>query len=257
MTDATTRAIEQLYAVAPGAFTRERNARAAALAKAGHAAEAKAIRELRRPPAPLWAANQLAHAEPERLAAFLEGVERVRRTQLSDPRAAAGALQRERAELEALVGRAGELLEGQGQRLTVETRRRISSALLGAAADRRLADDLRHGRLTVEPPPPGFEVLAASGRPDLRLVAGGKSRQASREAEAAQRVQAEREQERQRREAEAARRAAAEREAATRLADAERLAREVADARGRLRDARRAARAAEAAARKARRSPRG
>ena len=86
MTDLPSDAIAKLYAVPLGAFTRERDALAAALTKDKRADEARAVRQLRRPSAPLWATNQLAHAERERLDAFLEGIVQVRKAQLRDPR---------------------------------------------------------------------------------------------------------------------------------------------------------------------------
>jgi colicin import membrane protein len=167
-------AIARLYAVPLGAFTRERDALAATLAKNDRAAEARAVRQLRRPSAPLWATNQLAHAEADRLEAFLDGVAEVRKTQLRDPRAAAEGLARQRRELQQLVRRAGELLMKQGSRATPDAVRRISDTLLGAAVDRQHADELRHGRLTRELAAPGFEVLTGGRADHLQLVRGGK-----------------------------------------------------------------------------------
>ena len=171
MTKHSDEAITKLYAVPLDAFTRERNTLAAALAKAGQADRARAVRELRRPSAPLWATNQLARVDAERLEAFLDSVVQIRKTQLRDPRAATEALTRQRRELQHLVRQAGELLAKHGARATPEAERRISDTLLGAAVDRDRADELRHGRLTQELAAPGFEVLAGTGRPGhLRLV---------------------------------------------------------------------------------------
>jgi hypothetical protein len=168
-------AITKLYAVPLDAFTRERNTLAAALAKAGQTDRARAVRQLRRPSAPLWATNQLARVDSERLEAFLDSVVQIRKTQLRDPRAATEALTRQRRELQHLVRQAGELLAKHGARATPEAERRISDMLLGAAVDRDRADELRHGRLTQELAAPGFEVLAGTGRPGhLRLVRGGQ-----------------------------------------------------------------------------------
>jgi hypothetical protein len=168
-------AITKLYAVPLDAFTRERNALATALTKAGHADQARVMRQLRRPSASLWATNQLARIDAERLEAFLESVVQIRKTQLRDPRAAAEALTRQRRELQHLVRRAGELLAKHGTRATPETERRISDTLLGAAVDRDRADELRHARLTQELAAPGFEVLAGTERPGhLQLVRGGQ-----------------------------------------------------------------------------------
>lgn len=205
----TARLLEELYAVPPSTFTRERNARAAVLAKAGHADEARTVKQLRRPSPSLWATNQLARKEAKRLAAFIDAVGRIRAALLRDPRAAAEALRQQRVELEALVQRAGEELSSQGYRLTPDMARRISDTLLGAAVDRRLAEDLRHGRLTAELAPPGFEVLGgASGAGPLRLLPGGaapQEKETREKAESARRAkarEAEEARQRERREAE-------------------------------------------------------
>jgi hypothetical protein len=257
------RLIQELYAFPPGDFTRERNARAAALVKAGHADQARALKQLRKPTASLWAVNQLAREEPTRLAALVEAVGHARAAQLRDPRAAGEALRRQRTELDALVEKAGEVLSGQGHRLTPALSRRIADTLLGAAVDRRLADDLRHGRLLAELPAPGFEIFSAvSGAGRLRVLPGGKTeREKAETAESARQARAqtaEEERQRRRREAEALDREAAAREAAAR--EVERKAAEaaaaLAESRRRLQEARRQAKAAAAAARKARRSSR-
>jgi hypothetical protein len=258
--DPVARAIEQLYRIPPSAFTRERNAMAIALRKAGEPAQAHAVSQLRRPSAPLWATNQLAHEDPTRLAELIDSVERVRLTQLRDTRAAGEALKRQRAELDELVARAGNLLARQGYRATPRIQRRISDTLLGAAVDPPRAHELREGRLTQELSAPGFEVLAGAPRGNLRLVQGGPTQpgQAAGSREVERRAQAERERQRRDREAEELERAAAARQSdaveATR--EAEELARKLTAARTRVREAQRASKAAGAAARKARRGSR-
>jgi hypothetical protein len=264
-TDPTLRALQQLYAVPPSAFVRERDAAAAALKNAGHTAGARSVRRLRKPSATLWATNQLARTEATRLAAFLDSVDHLRTAQLRDPLAAAAALRRQRGELEALVQRASALLATQGAHATAQARQRISNTLLGAAVDRRLAVELRQGRLRAEVTAPGFEVLAGVPRAARRLHLVVPPRQAAPapkgepdtdlKAEATRKAEAT---ERARRQQEADE---LERALAARQETADRLAREVADlgrslaaARERLRVARRAATIAAAAARKARRA---
>jgi hypothetical protein len=259
--DPLARAIEQLYRIPPSAFTRERNAKARALRKAGQPAQAHAVSQLRRPSAPLWVTNQLAHQDPKRLAGFIDSVEHVLRLQLRDPRAAGAALQRQRAELDALVAQAGDLLARHGYRGTPATLRRISDTLLGAAVDRHRAQELREGRLTQELSAPGFEVLAGAQRGrHLRLVPEGQTQRGQRapSQEAERRAQAEQERERRDRAAEELERAAAVRQsAAVEVArEAEELARKLTAARARVREAQRESKAAVAAARKARRGPR-
>jgi hypothetical protein len=267
MADRFARVIEELYRVAPDAFLRERKARAAALKKAGEPAQAHAVSQLKRPSPPLWATNQLAHEAPEQLAAFLDNAERVVRLQLSDPRQAGEALRRQRAELDALVARAGELLARQNSRATPATLRRISDTLLGAAVDRDRAQELRRGRLTQELSPPGFEVLAGAPRGGhLKLVPSGPAprgeetrppprREETSARQAERRTQVEEQRQRRDREAEALERAAAERQsAADEVArEIEELARKLGAARTRLAEAQRASKTAAARAREARR----
>src|SRR5258708_17992760 len=168
------RALERLYAVAPKDFTRARNTLAAELRQAHDLDAAREVARLRRPSAPLWAVNQLArHARPA-LERFLDAVDRLRRTQLSDPRGAMEAMRAERVQLEALVQRAEQALAEVGYSPSAEGRRRISDTLLGAAADRRHAEALMHGRLTEELHAPGFDAL--TGATPLRVVQGGTPR---------------------------------------------------------------------------------
>jgi hypothetical protein len=173
--------ISELYALPLADFTRARNARAAALKAAGRPADALVVRELRRPPVTLWAVNRLAQTDAEPLATFVASVDEIRRTQLRDPRAASETVQRQRAALDALVGRATALLAEQGQRATPAAQRRIADTLLGAAVDREHAEALTAGRLTEELPAPGFEVLAgAAGGRHLRLVSNERDEEPAR-----------------------------------------------------------------------------
>src|SRR5919109_51646 len=224
------RALERLYAVSPREFTRARNTLAAELRKSRDLEAARAVAGLRRPTASLWAVNQLARHAQAPLTRFLDAVERLRRTQLSDPRGAMDAMRAERAQLETLVQRAEQALSEAGYSASAQTRRRIGDTLLGAAADRHHAEALAHGRLTEELQAPGFDALTGAGR--LRLVQGGAGRDGAerrvqtraqeakaraREAKAQARDAKARERtakaEQQRQEAEARRRAAAERAA--------------------------------------------
>src|SRR5215467_8130677 len=173
LTSDVTRAIDELYAVPPKEFSSARNAKAAALKAAGRAADADAVRRLAKPSPFLWATNQPARLDAERVAHFVDVVRRVRQSQLRDPRTAAEGMQTIRTELHA---RATEVLTKAGYRVPAAGTARIANTLLGAAADAGLVDDLRHGRLAAELAAPGFEVLAGvePGR-RLKLVRGGKT----------------------------------------------------------------------------------
>jgi len=229
------RHIEDLFAAPLKEFTDARNAKVAGLSAAGHGAEAKLLERLGKPTVSLWAVNQLARLAPKQLSHFIDLVQQARRNQLRDPRAAAEAMQAQRAELTTLTRRAAEAINEAAHRASPAALGRISNTLLAAAVDRHLAEDLRHGRLTAELPAPGFEVLAGvSPGADLKVLPGGRaSRRVSEEATAQQaRERAERE--RLAQETEAARREAKERAAA-----AERAGQEVRDLERQLAEAQR------------------
>jgi len=254
--------LEELFTAPPSAFTKERNARAAALKKAGRHDAAEALRRLRRPNASLWATNQLGRLDATRLAAFIDAVGDLRRTQLRDPRAAGEALRRQRSALDALLEVAGKHLADNGLNATPEVLRRISNTLQGAAVDRQRTDELRHGRLTEELSAPGFEVFEGAGPGRLRVVPGGKAETPAHTAERAQARRAAQEARQQRaeedrqaaREAREREHAAREQKAAAERAqkEVEELAGKLAEARRRLSETRRGAKAAQAAARKPR-----
>ena len=107
-----TRVIDELYAVPPKEFSSARNATAASLKAAGHVKEAQAVRQLGKPSPFLWATNQLGRQDPEGVARFVDVVNRVRRSQLHDPRTAAEGMKTIRAELQALTNRAADVLIG-------------------------------------------------------------------------------------------------------------------------------------------------
>lgn len=235
------RHIEELFAVPLKEFTSARNGKAAALTASGHGEEAQVLRRLGRPQVSLWAVNQLARLVPEQVNEFVDLVQQARSNQLRDPRAAAEAMQAQRAKLSALTKRAAEAMTKAAYRASSEALGRISNTLLGAAVDRRLAEDLRRGRLTAELPAPGFEVLAGvRAGTALRALPGGRaSRRVTDERresdEAATRQARERaERERLAQEAETARR-----EATARAEAAERVGQEVQDLKRQLAEAQR------------------
>ena len=254
MTSDARSAIDALYGVPPKEFTGARNAKAAALKAAGHAADADAVRRLAKPSPVLWATNQLARLDPERVAHFVDVVHRVRQSQLRDPRTAGEGMQTIRAELATLTNHAAEVLTNAGYQAQASAPARISNTLLGAAVDPQLVDDLRNGRLAAELSAPGFEVLAgvAPGRV-LKLVRGGKGAERPHERAEAARAREQAERARRAQEAQARRRDAERRaaEAAHAADEVRELERQLADARRKLRAAEREAAAAAERARRA------
>ena len=162
MTSDVTRVIDELYAVPPKEFSSARNATAASLKPAGHVKEAQAVRQLGKPSPSLWATNQLGRQDPEGVARFVDVVNRVRRSQLHDPRTAAEGMKTIRAELQALTNRAADVLTKAGYRISPATSARISNTVLAAAVDAGQVDDLRHGRLSAELAAPRFTSRSPS-----------------------------------------------------------------------------------------------
>src|SRR5262245_9434725 len=229
------RHIAEQFAAPLKEFTTARKAKVAALNAAGHGGEAQLLERLAKPPVSLWAVNQLARLAPKEVGHFIDLVQLARRKQLSDPRAAAEALQALRAELTTLTKRAAEAMTKATYRASSAALGRISDTLLAAAVDRHLADDLRHGRLTAELPAPGFEVLAGiSAGADLKVLPGGRASRRGKEEAAAQQARERAERERLVQEAETARR-----EATAHAQAAERAGQEVRDLKRQLAEAQR------------------
>ena len=227
------RHIEELFAAPLKEFTSARNAKVAALNAAGHGAEAKLLERLGKPTVSLWAVNQLARLAPKQVSHFVDLVQQARRNQLRDPRAAAEAMQAQRAELTTLSKLAAQAMTKAAYRASSAALGRISNTLLAAAVDRHLAEDLQHGRLSAELPAPGFEVLAGvSAGADLKVLPGGRA--SRRVSEETQQARERAEHERLAQQAEAARREAIERAEA-----AERAGQEVRDLKRQLAEAQR------------------
>lgn len=155
--------VRRLLAVVPTEFTVARNRLVAALRQAGRGEEARAVARLRKPSPALWVTNQLARTDRRAVAAFIDAVARLRRTQLQDARVAGDALRAQRAALKGLVDNARELLTRADLAASRPTLRRVSDTLMGAAVDRRHAEALRHGELAEELPAPGFEAFGPHG----------------------------------------------------------------------------------------------
>jgi hypothetical protein len=181
--------LDRLSAVSPKEFVPTRNRLVAELRKAGRGSEAQAVARLRKPSPALWAITRLAATDRRSVGAFVDAVDRLRRLQLSDPRAAADALRNQRSALDALTTGARDLLRRSGLAASPTVLRRISDTLLGAAVDRRAAEALRRGEVTEELPAPGFEAFSGArvGSARLRLVPPrpAAARSASGDADAA------------------------------------------------------------------------
>lgn len=153
----------ELRRVPPDAFVATRDALSRRLRQDGDREGAAGVRRLRRPPAPLWALNQLADVAPDGVSELIRVGEALRDTTqeaLTGGGAALGRLSGEHARLvERLTAQALELLVDLPAPATTETRSRIWTMLRVASLDPALAPALAEGSLAEEPASTGFDSL--------------------------------------------------------------------------------------------------
>jgi hypothetical protein len=142
--------IDRLYGLPPGEFTRARNEAAGELRKAGQREAAERVKTLRKPTAVAAAVNRLVREHRGAVEKFLSAAATLRDVQLSGTGSLAGAVKRERAEVEGLIRIGGEA---------------VRQTLLAAAADDDAAQQLLEARLVRELEPRGFGTLLAHARP--------------------------------------------------------------------------------------------
>lgn len=146
---------DELYALPPADFTRERDERAKALRKEKRRDEADAVKALRKPTVAAWALNQLSRRRAKEVKRLLAAGEELRRAQDEllaggDRKAFQSAAAREREEVATLADEAAALVGEAGERTGPALREKISATLHAAALDEETAGELREGRLVRE-----------------------------------------------------------------------------------------------------------
>ena len=152
---AVEQAADELYALPPADFTRERDERAKALRKEGQRDEADAVKALRKPTVAAWALNQLARRRAKEVERLLAAGEELRAAQEEllaggDRKAFQSAAAKEREQVAKLAGEAAELAAEAGERASPALHEKISATLHAAALDEETAEELRAGRLVRE-----------------------------------------------------------------------------------------------------------
>jgi hypothetical protein len=253
---------DELYALAPEAFTAARNERSRQSRATGDSELAAQIARLARPTAAGWLANQVVRAYPDEVRALVELGDRLRAaTESGDGAALRELAPAQRQIVAALVGRARDVARAHQRAVSEAVSGELENTFRAALADSAAAGQLVQGRLQGALVPGGFTGPAPGARPrpqrakkprpTQRIDAAAEQRRAAREAEAAARAALESAGERLTRAEEEQR--AAVGEASTAADTVTRLTSELADARAIKARADAAARRAEAAVASARR----
>jgi hypothetical protein len=158
--------LDRLYGVPLDDFTSERDKLARELRIEKRAEEADQVKALRKPPVPVWAANQLARRNRRDVDLLLDAGHRLRESQRGllageDPEKFSQARETQREALRNLRKTAEELLaqeRGSAPEATVD--RVVKTAELASVSDED-RELLARGRLTEEGELSGFDALAA------------------------------------------------------------------------------------------------
>jgi hypothetical protein len=150
--------LDRLYAASLDEWVATRDAVAKELRGEGRREEADEVKKLRKPPAPVWAANQLARRRPRSVRRLIEAAEQLRTAQASGREDYATARAEERDALEAAVAEGRTILAEAGADSEAMSAR-LERTLQSAAANEQTAQALEAGRLDEELEASGFEAL--------------------------------------------------------------------------------------------------
>jgi hypothetical protein len=158
--------LDRLYGLPLDDFTRERDKLARELRGEKRAEDADSVKALRKPPVPVWAANQLARRNRRDVDLLLDAGHRLRESQRGllageDPEVFSQARATQREALRKLRRTAEDLLEqerGSAPEGTID--RVVKTAEIASVSDEG-RELLARGRLTEEGELSGFDALAA------------------------------------------------------------------------------------------------
>lgn len=161
--------LDELFSAPLKEFTKVRDSIVKRVKESGDPKLASEIKAYKKPSAVLWALNQLAFGERDRLEGLLEAKQRLEGSQAGGAgefREATRNFQSVVAETAAALAR---VLEAEGQKATPAIQRRLGEAIYAIATDEEAAHDLGEGRLTREPTGFGFGVAPASTEPEKKV----------------------------------------------------------------------------------------
>ncbi len=153
-------AADELYGLPPREFTAARDRLAADVRQTGDRELAAAIKQLRRPTAPAWYANQLVRRHRDEVAELLDTGTALRRAQAElDVEGLRYQTQQGQRLVTALARQARRLADDAGQSLSDEIVRELEETLHAGLVDPAASDAIRSGRLTTPLHYSGFGLL--------------------------------------------------------------------------------------------------
>jgi hypothetical protein len=164
---------DSLYGLPLEDFVAERDALAKRLRADGRRAEADEVKALRKPPAVVWAVNQLMRTQPKPAKALVAAADRAAKNPGDRD-----ALRAHHDALDELTTAGAGLLSGKGRGLSEDALLRVRSALHAASLDRDAREDFIAGRLSEEPAPAGFAAITAMPAPKKKAAKAAKSAKA-------------------------------------------------------------------------------
>jgi len=165
---------DKLYGLPLEDFVAQRDALAKRLRADGRRAEADEVKALRKPPAVVWAVNQLMRTQRKAARALVDAADRAAKHPGDRD-----ALRAHHDALDQLATAGAGLLSGKGRALSEDALLRVRSALHAASLDRDTREDFIAGRLSAEPAPAGFGAItgmpkAAPKKPAAKKPAAKK-----------------------------------------------------------------------------------
>jgi hypothetical protein len=162
---------DKLYGLALEDFVAQRDALAKRLRADGRRAEGDEVKALRKPPAVVWAVNQLMRTQRKAARALVDAADRAARHP-SDR----DALRAHHDSLDQLTTAGAGLLSGKGRGLSEDALLRVRGALHAASLDRDRREEFIAGRLSEEPAPAGFGAITGMPAPAKPRAAKKKER---------------------------------------------------------------------------------
>jgi len=151
---------DKLYGLPLEDFVARRDALAKQLRADGRRAEADEVKALRKPPAVVWAVNQLMRTQRKAARALVDAADRAAKHP-SDR----DALRAHHDALDQLTTAGAGLLSGKGRGLSQDALLRVRGALHAASLDRDRREEFIAGRLSEEPAPAGFGAITGMPAP--------------------------------------------------------------------------------------------